>query len=378
MRLQEPQKQHGTDCLFCMNPSEAPGHIKTVKYAVREQMVDSIINRVIVGDALEVLKTLPDSMVHCVITSPPYWGLRDYGVDGQLGTEKTVDQYISRLVEIFREVHRVMRDDATLWLNLGDTYHKKELTGVPWRVALALQAQGWMLRSDIIWHKPNAMPSSVKDRPTTTHEYIFLLTKSPNYYYDADSVRSPAYTGKTLRTVWTHTTKPFRGAHFATFPPDLILPCVLAGTSVIGCCGVCGTQYKAIVDRGVPDTAYQKACGGDSLGTYTKGATKNYHGAKAQDPAATKARILASLTKRKLSGWELPCACLPKYSPASIVLDPFIGSGTTGMVAYENYRSFIGIEINPQYAAEAERRILKTSPLVPYMEPENKVDDSFV
>lgn len=189
------------------------------------------INHIYVGDALEVLKTLPERSVHCCVTSPPYWGLRDYGVDGQIGLEQTPEEYVERLVNVFCEVRRVLRDDGTLWLNLGDSYaaggsggsspkstlqgytgshvkqaimnekpisrrpmnglKPKDLVGIPWRVAFALQADGWYLRSDIIWHKPNVMPESVKDRPTKAHEYIFLLSKNERYYYDADAIREP-------------------------------------------------------------------------------------------------------------------------------------------------------------------------------------------
>jgi DNA modification methylase len=249
------------------------------------------------GDALEVLKTLPDSSVHCCVTSPPYWGLRDYGHDGQIGLESTPEAYAARMVEVFREVRRVLRDDGTCWVNLGDSYasspssggaqssvltggeHKrtprmpyhrpkalkpKDLVGIPWRVAFALQADGWYLRQDIIWHKPNPMPESVRDRCTKAHEYIFLLSKSERYYFDAEAIAEPAINaGKVVtnnngkngqmgdfgatrggfmrpegvtvkdtrnkRSVWTVTTKPYKGAHFATFPPDLIEPCIKAG-----------------------------------------------------------------------------------------------------------------------------------------------------
>lgn len=268
--------------------------------------------KVLVGDCVTQMSTLASGSVHTCVTSPPYFGLRDYGVDGQIGLESTPDAYVARLVEVFREVRRVLRDDGTLWLNLGDSYNSapvgsfngggfkdvsaasrgrdmsgvatsgrlnklaasglppKNLIGIPWRVALALQADGWHLRQDIIWYKPNPMPESVTDRCTKSHEYIFLLSKGPRYYYDADAVKEPlaptslsrlnqnveaqvgttrAY-GKTngnfkaqgdletglrnRRSVWTVTTKPFKGAHFATFPPDLIEPCVLAGAPVGG------------------------------------------------------------------------------------------------------------------------------------------------
>lgn len=226
------------------------------------------------GDCLDQLKTLDDQSIHTCITSPPYWGLRDYGNDGQLGLESNPDEYINNMVVVFREVKRVLRDDGTLWLNLGDTYGrgvktnlpKKNLLGMPWRVALALQADGWILRQDIVWHKPNPMPESVIDRCTKAHEYIFLMAKQQKYYFDNDAIKEDAkypngpvapekikkgvgmhgmHTREGLsklgardkrnkRSVWKVTTKPFKEAHFATFPMDLIEPCVLAGSPVDG------------------------------------------------------------------------------------------------------------------------------------------------
>ena len=356
------------------------------------------------GDCLQQLATLPAASVQCCITSPPYWGLRDYGtakweggdtacdhktgktarndggvggrneptseakdggalffaeqcgrcgavrIDSQIGLESTPDAYVAELVAVFRAVRRVLRDDGTLWLNLGDSYaaggtggasdksrlnggrgvgpnekikqgvaiqraappglKPKDLVGIPWRVAFALQADGWYLRQDIIWHKPNPMPESVTDRCTKAHEYIFLLTKSARYFYDNEAVKEPSictddprfggprikYDGKTgltaspefqgqrsavtiretrnKRSVWTVTTKPFKGAHFATFPPDLIEPCILAGSA--------------------PDT---------------------------------------------------------------LVLDPFSGAGTTGVVAVQHGRRYIGIELNPDYLEMSRKRI---------------------
>jgi len=256
------------------------------------------------GDCRDVLKTLPDQSVHTCVTSPPYFGLRDYGHTGQMGLEPTPDEFVSELVNVFREVRRVLRDDGTLWLNIGDSYASyrdgkatpdttrglsegtlvpkgsaknrmsstfvgtsikhKDLIGIPWRVAFALQADGWYLRQDIIWHKPNPMPESVTDRCTKSHEYIFLLSKSPKYYFDHEAIKEPVAASSIIRltqpnisaqvgsnrvpfktngtmkavgntemrnkrSVWTVTTKPFKGAHFATFPQDLIEPCILAG-----------------------------------------------------------------------------------------------------------------------------------------------------
>ena len=237
--------------------------------------------QILVGDVRKRLRELPDSSVQCCVTSPPYWGLRDYGHDGQIGLEQTPEAYVAEMVDVFREVRRVLRDDGTLWLNLGDSYarngggveskmktaHKmgvgqkavyaaggmqtidkvptgykeKDLIGIPWRVAFALQADGWWLRQDIIWHKPNPMPESVRDRCTKAHEYVFLLTQSERYFYDAEAIHEEA-TGRTFgnigarntrnrRSVWTVTTKPYTGAHFAVMPPELAELCIKAGSA---------------------------------------------------------------------------------------------------------------------------------------------------
>ena len=295
---------------------------------------------VLVGDCLQQLKTLPDASVQCCVTSPPYWGLRDYGVDGQLGLEPTPDAYVQKMVAVFGEVRRVLKEDGTCWVNLGDSYaantgggacpqggasarpkidatayaartvpsglKQKDLVGIPWRVAFALQADGWYLRSDIIWHKPNPMPESVTDRPTKSHEYIFLLTKSERYFYDHEAIKEigagrekfgntgPKQAinfdrqdgglrnmeidpdGRNKRTVWTIATQPYPEAHFATFPPKLIEPCILAGSR---------------------------------------------HG--------------------------------------DVVLDPFAGSGTTLYVAKELGRQFIGIELNPDYVKLIDKRLVQ-------------------
>ena len=302
---------------------------------------------ILVGDCRESMRSMPAQSVQCCVTSPPYFGLRDYGHDGQIGLEETPDAFVAQLVEVFREVRRVLRDDGTVWLNLGDSYARqggkestqprhwdgrkhdpgamhstrhvdnlglglkpKDLIGIPWRVAFALQQDGWYLRQDIIWHKPNPMPESVRDRCTKAHEYIFLLTKSERYFYDADAIAEPSqyygkdarsgagnirYEGKRTegdasangqqsfvtinetrnkRSVWSVSTKPYSGAHFATFPPDLIEPCILAGSR-----------------------------------------------------------------------------------PNDTVLDPFGGSGTTGMVALQHGRNAVLCELNPEYVAIAEARI---------------------
>ncbi len=306
------------------------------------------MNKIIQGDCIEGLKTLADGSVNTCVTSPPYFGLRNYGMDGQIGLEGTPDEYVARLIAVFREVRRVLRDDGTLWLNLGDSYagnnslvssgragygaereavvnrvfpgvKAKDLIGIPWRVALALQADGWWLRQDIIWSKPNPMPESVTDRCTKAHEYIFLLSKQGRYYFDSDAMKEDAVGGQTgkaasfkregskreqtipgqgygthrpdrddvfyggeirnKRSVWTVPVAPYAGSHFATFPPELIRPCILAGAP-----------------RG------------------------------------------------------------------GLVLDPFMGSGTVGAVAKEEGRDYVGTELNPEYIVLAEQRIAEAFP----------------
>lgn len=261
---------------------------------------------IVVGDALSVLQEIPAGTFRACVTSPPYWGLRDYGIPNQIGAEDDPAAYVEHLVAVFREVARTLTEDGTLWLNLGDSYTSggrtwraedrknparamvyrpatpeglkpKDLVGIPWKVAFALQADGWYLRSDIIWHKPNCQPESVKDRPTRAHEYVFLLTRSEHYYYDYAAAREPANGGGRLRnrrTVWSINTEAFPGAHFATFPPALVEPCLLAGSE-----------------------------------------------------------------------------------PGDLVLDPFFGSGTVGEVALALGRGFMGIELNPEYAAIAIARL---------------------
>lgn len=325
------------------------------------------MNKIFEGDCIEGMKNLPDKSVNCCVTSPPYFGLRDYGHDGQIGLEETPEQFVTKLVDVFREVKRVLKDDGTLWLNLGDSYARtggdssqsgrhwdgreknptngsnrfakdlglkaKDLIGIPWMVAFALRADGWYLRQDIIWHKPNPMPESVTDRCTKSHEYIFLLSKSQKYYYDNEAIKQPMaessiprllqdiesqagsgrvpnksngkmkavahksaitpgmqphgkalarmsglpdpnYESANKRSVWTVTTKPYSEAHFATYPPDLIVDCIKAGCPEGG-----------------------------------------------------------------------------------IVLDPFMGAGTTAMVARKLNRNYVGCELNPEYIKIAQNRI---------------------
>ena len=357
--------------------------------------------KIIQSDCLDGLRTLADGSVHCCVTSPPYWGLRDYGRDGQIGLEATPEEYVERLVEVFREVKRVLRDDGTCWLNLGDSYGSgKQLVGIPWRVAFALQADGWYLRQDVIWHKPNPMPESVRDRCTKSHEYVFLLTKSGRYFYDSLAVSEPlaessigragrkqrlidrtgvgtigkqiaggvdashgyaglalARNGKTgydlesgtrnRRSVWEIATKSYRGAHFATMPPQLAETCLRAGTSEAGCCSSCGTPHERVVDRKRVATR---------PGTDTK-----VTGDKMTDGNRDPQRHVTTTTT---TGWGPTCSCNASTSPCT-VLDPFGGSGTTLAVAAELGLNGIGFELNDDYIGLAEERIAKSREKAP-------------
>ena len=309
---------------------------------------------------------IADNSIDCVVTSPPYWGLRNYGVNGQLGLEDSLDTYIQNLVEAFREVWRVLKPTGTVWLNLGDTYSnsnlefniggvkEKDLVGLPWRVALALQADGWYLRQDIIWHKPNPMPESVKDRCTKSHEYIFLLTKDFKYYYDNEAIMEEAKTGnsnqrKNKRDVWTVPAKGYKGAHFAVFPEDLITPCILAGSSAKGCCSECGAPYKRdfnIITKPERSTAKSR---GNMLNVI---------------PGRDKLSRLNSKDmesiKKEFKEWVPTCNCQASIVP-SVVLDIFSGSGTTVVTAIKNGRKGIGIELNREYVELSIDRIKQTS-----------------
>lgn len=366
--------------------------------------------RILQGDATEQLLTLPDKSVQCVVTSPPYWGLRDYGTPGQLGLEATPDEYVSKMTEVFREVRRVLRSDGTCWLNMGDKYSggggyspdapsnqgtpvvrgnrnasqrftserraavvglkPKDLVGMPWRVAFALQADGWYLRADIIWAKGisfcpsysgSVMPESVTDRPTKGHEYLFLLTKNARYYYDAEAVRETArypdganapdkvkspygqgFTanrstgasqgGRNLCSVWAINPEPFSEAHFATFPQKLVEPCIKAGTSGKGCCAACGAPLVRVVE-----ISYKPS----------SGVWRGRIGDAARNPATR--TDLPTERKQRISdttGWSPSCACDAETKPC-IVLDPFCGSGTSGIVALRLGLDFIGIDLSP-------------------------------
>jgi len=408
------------------------------------------------GNSLRI--PLADGTVQTVITSPPYYGLRDYGtarweggskecehkgppaasptsllgsgpngkskvrekgfipyrdtcakcgarrIDQQIGLEPTPEEYVQNIVNVFREVKRVLRDDGTCWTNLGDSYtggngkrveggepyrmsglpikrgdglKPKDLLGIPWRVAFALQADGWYLRSDIIWHKPNPMPESVTDRPTKSHEYLFLLSKNARYYYDATAIREPfadermgnpggggQYAkavgknpgpmtegiwlngekngGRNRRDVWTIATSPYSGAHFAAFPPALVEPCILAGTSERGQCPKCGKAW-------VRTTAVEY----EELGAITL--NEKSRDASQGNNKATRAHGCA----RKLvdtTGWQPSCECNTGEPVPQIVLDPFAGTFTVGMVAAKHRRDAVGIELSAEYIKLARKR----------------------
>jgi DNA modification methylase len=486
----------------------------------------------LVGDAREILATLPAESVHCVVTSPPYWGLRDYGLpptvwggaegcvhdwqdvgsrsmthqdrlgdaidprngrpaggqvhgqpggfsvaqgasctrceawQGSLGLEPDPALYVAHLVEVFRAVRRVLRDDGTCWVNLGDSYSSigwrpggaigvargvpyvrgdyvvrrgspssnwrtapyggsgkcgdsattrptelgddpyrlkvKDLVGIPWRVAFALQADGWWLRSEIIWHKPNPMPESVTDRPTKAHEQVFLLAKQERYYYDAEAIKEPAsmdsgftkqrlngtanwskatqsetgrasfghVTGnegegrlwqdtgtRSKRSVWTIPSEPFPLAHFATFPPALVEPCVQAGTSARGACPACGAPWRREVTLG-----RVMSTGGSETGARASNmATVSVRGQDPKTGAYNTGKFSAH--EHHTLGWAPTCACAPQPVPC-VVLDPFAGAGTVGLVAERLGRDAILIDLSPTYAAMAERRIREEAPLL--------------
>lgn len=388
--------------------------------------------KILTGDSLTVLRTMPDESVHTCITSPPYWGLRDYGGDGivwggnpdcdhdwegytrpsentrnndnslqlksaywepqeqaycghckawfgQLGLEPTPEQYTANITEIFREVRRVLKPEGTLWLNLGDSYaasggdlKPKDLVGIPWRVAFALQQDGWWLRQDIIWAKPNCMPESVRDRCTKNHEYIFLLTKSKHYYFDSDAIKIPDATNTTKRnkrSVWWVSPKPYKGAHFAVYPPELIEPCIRAGTSEQGCCGDCNAPYKRTVGKacsecnGFIPTQHNRCPDCDYQNTEWKKEREISEAHRSDDFAGSGNRVprknkIENITA--LHRWGPTCDCSYPTPVPCVVLDPFLGSGTTIAVALANGRKAVGIELNPDYVVLAEERIGKT------------------
>lgn len=415
------------------------------------ELLRQFANKVVIGDALEKLKGIPNDFVQCVVTSPPYYGLRDYGTRrwfggdnpdcehgetkthgphhpgqveqtkwktadaagkgqtattcsctqcgawyGQLGLEPTPEQFVEHLVEVFREIRRVLRPDGVFWLNIGDSYvggggfapdapstrkradngyrmtglftptardsqakikgrpipegyKPKDLIGIPWLLAFALRKDGWYLRSETLWEKPNVMPESVRDRPTRSHEQVFLLTKNSHYFYDQEAEREPfsddrciGAVGRNLRTVWRINPHPYRGAHFAVFPPALPERCIRLGTSEHGACSECGSPYERVVERVIPEaprfdenvvpnnTPHQKF-------------SWDQQRIRDENPPVTR-------------GWEPTCECDAGVEPC-LVLDPFSGSGTTVSVAVDLGRSYLGVELNEDYAKLKDARL---------------------
>lgn len=489
--------------------------------------------RLLCGDVLEQLATLPSASVHCVVTSPPYWRLRQYGDDpSEIGREDTVQAYVARLVEVFRQVRRVLRPDGTCWINIADSYandkrgpnssrsmklqgshirfdeaqpgdvrpwrasglKRKDRCAVPERLILALWEDGWYYRDEVIWHKLSTMPFSGADRTTSAHEKVYMLTRSERYFYDHVAIKTPLtpsslerldqdvdqqmgsrrahdgakhngamkavrfggakyrdghtksgnewdpqrhagqalnigsrksrdprsvsrnverdrghadaggqpYVGATKRSVWSVATAGYRDAHFATFPPSLVEPMILAGTSERGCCPQCGAPWRRVLRKGEVNRSWQRASGGDCNGEYHGRAQKDYESADAQDASEVKARILAGMRNLETAGWYPNCSCLGLPSlPAleaddgddgndgndgdeemnldssfdrwltaardypidpCVVLDPFAGTSTTGEVALRHCRNYIGIELYEKNVALARKRLANLQP----------------
>lgn len=401
----------------------------------------AVRNQVLQGDVLTQLKTLPDESVQTVITSPPYYGLRSYLAGDhadktkEIGLEQAPAEYVAKMVEVFAEIRRVLRHDGVLWLNLGDTYANdakwggstggkhanglhgntsvgrakkqtglkpKDLIGIPWRVALALQDDGWWLRADIIWAKGNPMPESVQDRVTRSHEYLFMLTKDQDYYYDSDAIREPAgdwvnddpryqedaeevprsedepafhaklgkpttglarkpITSRNKRSVWTINPKPYRGAHFAVMPDEIPKLCIAAASSEVGACPTCGAPWQRVVERGESHYAELKGDRSwremDAEGLRRGVIIREGEGGQTRNENGTVPSLHAA--PRREMGWAPTCGC-PEAPPVPcVVLDPFAGSGTTLAVAKLLGRDYVGVELNPAYIPLIEERVRK-------------------
>jgi len=379
------------------------------------------------GDAWVLADQLEPNSIDCIVTSPPYWSLRDYGHPGQFGLEKTPSEYVAKLVDLFARLRPALKDCGTIWLNLGDSYagswgaqsrggpssrrqglstvqiaaaprlgantgslsrtpglKPKDLLGIPWRVAFALQEDGWYLRSDCIWAKPNPMPESVTDRPTKSHEYVFLLAKSRRYFVDRDGMNEPVqsdrspsrkakmsgagradlrpsgtpYDGteshRNMRTVWIITSKPYRAAHFATMPPELAERCIRAGTSERGVCPACGHPWVRVVAR---ETVFEGGSGRAGRSAEEVNGSGKWRNGGSSGNANLK---LGPTVKSETLGWRATCHCGGEPVPAT-VLDPFAGSGTTLFVAQRLGRSSIGFELNEAYRPLIEARLAQAA-----------------
>jgi DNA modification methylase len=299
---------------------------------------------ILCGDAEDTLSGLPSRSVQCILTSPPYYRQRDYGVDGQIGAERTSDAYVSSIYRVLAECHRVLRDDGVLWLNCGDAYEDGQLLGLPWRVALSAKAAGWFVKQEVIWSKKTPMPSASRGRCTLSHEPVFMLTKvQSGYYYDSVAIEEPATHGgtKNRRSVWHLSATPYSGSHFATMPTTLAELCLLAGASQHGKCVVCGSPWSRMVEKTkltrFRPNEFVKRTGeqgtGNSCGNSVAGVST------------------------KTVGWKPTCECGSEEVEPCIVLDPFCGSGTTIAVADKLGLSGIGIEINRDYVELARKRV---------------------
>jgi len=297
-------------------------------------------HKIITSDAEKALAKMPANCVHCVVTSPPYWNLRDYKSEGQIGAERSPAVYVSRMTTVFAAVRRVLRPDGTVWLNMGDSSHRGQLAGVPWRLAFALQADGWLLQREIIWHKPNPMPGNGSKGPSVAHETVFLFSRARAYYYDGYAVRVPGTYTETrdLRTVWTIPVGRYKGAHFAVFPDAIPTAAIAAGTSEGGACGACGAPYARQVKR-------------------TRVPTRPGRDVKADDTKKANRDPQRHVTTVDSLGFTRSCECVNATAVPCVVLDPFAGAGTTNAVAASMGRSSIGIEINPATATLARERI---------------------
>lgn len=324
-------------------------------------------NNILVGDALAKLRLLPSKSVHSIITSPPYWNLRDYQHSDQIGIEASPQAYIEKITEVFMECFRVLRDDGTLWLNLADSYGKgKQLQLIPFRVAQALQEKGWILRQDIIWAKNKVSPESVKDRCTKSHEYIFLFSKKKSYFFDFEAIREVSETmNRNRRSVWNINPGQFSGNHFAAFPEKLVVPMILASTSSEGVCDLCGApMIRKTKKVKLSEPTEQMLRSGSSLDGKYNGVSKgDPKQSKAQNPSDLKRRILESMSYRKEFYWIPSCEHI--FTPSqAVVLDPFFGTGTVGDVAQKLGRQYIGIELNPDTANLAHQRLSQSNLLL--------------
>jgi DNA modification methylase len=326
------------------------------------------------GDALHLLRSIPSGSIHSVVTSPPWWGLRDYGVAGQIGVESSIQTHVKVIVDVFREVRRVLRFDGSLWMHYGDKYLHGQLLMMPHRVAIALQEDGWIVRQDNVWAKTNVIPTHGRRRPVRSHDYVFLLTKTRHYYYDhlaereaatgnahsrgtgrypkeAAGIKAGANTmfssrthkialDRNVRSVWNMPTEPCKDAHYATYPQWLVKRCLKLSTSSVGSCAHCGSPFTRVLEEAIYGSWTQQEFRGTLI-------NRSITASKRSENYETATTI----------GWGLTCSC-PIIKPVPCkVLDPFSGTGTTGVAALKLGLQYVGFELNPEYVAMSERRL---------------------